>query len=422
MDIGSKQDNSPAPFCTVGDTATSTGGPCIGRGVIEFSNSPLGRPAGGIGKELDWSFAAYPSIGSPATGSVTSIAVRPSTTTDNSVLWADAIGGTTYLSSLPPAGTLAGTSTAFPPQKFTDSAVKDFLSNLDNALGFFAFAVNADSNPTTFPTTNNFREVSDQIDTGAAQSDTISMTYEKPSGYWRFDDAVGSTTAADSSDNLFTGTLLGTTPPGFVADTGAVGGHAFSFNGGNLQRVGSIGAVSSFSFIQNTVKFTISANIKLTDNTATTVQAIAGNTATTCEKGFFFVWENRAGFGTKQLRIDISKGVCGTPVIDVESPINVITDNNWHRVSVVGDGTNIKFYVDGTAYTTVSATPTSGSGTTMGTSSSGDSSRVLSIGVPTYSSVVAPFNGNLDDVRIYDEALTQNQVSQIPSHSFLFSP
>jgi len=139
--------------------------------------------------------------------------------------------------------------------------------------------------------------------------------------------------------------------------------------------VNGIGSVSSFSFIQNTGIFTLKCWLKLDDNTAAKAQCLIANTPASDEKGFFFAYKH-GGAQNNQLRLFIVKGQSGIPVIDSYSPIDVITDNDWHQVGATGDNTNVTFYVDAAPYSGTNA---------MGDKSSGDSTRVLNIGRYPYS-------------------------------------
>src|SRR3989338_7687024 len=97
-------------------------------------------------------------------------------------------------------------------------------------------------------------------------------------------------TANDSTSNANHGTLPGgANNP--TATTGQINGAA-AFASASSQYINSVGAVSSFSFIQNTGVFTNEIWAKLTNNTATQETSYFSNTPTSAEKGFFFVWNN----------------------------------------------------------------------------------------------------------------------------------
>jgi len=175
-------------------------------------------------------------------------------------------------------------------------------------------------------------------------------------------------------------------------------GQAFSFDGSD-DLVGSIGAPSTYSFIQNTGVFSIVAWIRLDNPAALLQQAITGNTQTTAEKGHFFIWENSDGL--QQLRVGLVAGTPGVPVIEASSGTNMITDNAWHHVAAVGDGTDVTFYVDGVG--------TLGTGT-IGTLSTGDSTRLMTLGTCGGACV---YDGQLDEVQIYDQSLNSAEILAI---------
>jgi hypothetical protein len=104
------------------------------------------------------------------------------------------------------------------------------------------------------------------------------------------------------------------------------------------------------------------------------------------------------------LDVLVAGGVLGTPIIFSTSPSHVITTNGWHHVAAVGNGTAVTFYVDGIAY------PGTG---TMGTKSSGGSTAVLSIGRCPYTTPNCQFNGEIDEVQIYNRSLGGAEIQAI---------
>ena len=176
-------------------------------------------------------------------------------------------------------------------------------------------------------------------------------------------------------------------------------GNCLSFNG-TSNYVGNIGTTASYSFVHNTGIFTIESWIRL-NSFVDHENMLVGNTPTGVEKGFWF--ELFVSGGAVRLRVNIPNGTGSTIISD--SPVGIITDTQWHHVLAVGNGVNITFYIDGIAFV--------GSGT-MGTFSTGPASRLLQIG-DTYSvafgvSGALNFNGQIDEVRIWNIALTQTQI------------
>lgn len=214
---------------------------------------------------------------------------------------------------------------------------------------------------------------------------------------WWDADAVTETTAYDIESGNH-GTLANGTD-----FTAGVVGQAFSLDGVD-DFVDDIGTPSSFSFIQNTGVFTVDAWIRLNDPNASREYAITSDTATSGEKGHFFVWRNGIYGATRQLIFTIANGAGPEIVIASASPPNVVTDTQWHHVAAVGNGTTITFYVDGNDY------PGTG---TMGNMSQGDSTRPLNLGRCPYVYPLCHFNGSIDEVEIFDRALNHGEILAI---------
>lgn len=79
-----------------------------------------------------------------------------------------------------------------------------------------------------------------------------------------------------------------------------------------------------------------------------------------------------------------------------------INDNTWHHVAAVYDGANVTLYVDGSSDGSVAKT---GNLTT--------SSRNVRIGARHTTSMGEYFTGIIDDVRIYNKALSASEIQQI---------
>ena len=205
---------------------------------------------------------------------------------------------------------------------------------------------------------------------------TATMELPKYNGY------LGSTTAADANDP----------PPD---------GQGLSFSTDDY--VGDVGGVSSFSFIQNTGKFTIIICAALTDHTADKMQVLLGSTGTTADKGFYFAWDNRIGLGTKQLRSSVNKGVGGTSVISSVSPENVVLDNLPHLFAIKGNGANINYVVDRTHLAGTSS---------MGAFSSGYSTRVINFGRYNGAAPGGYLDGKTYYGLIYDRELNGAEIEQ----------
>jgi hypothetical protein len=219
-------------------------------------------------------------------------------------------------------------------------------------------------------------------------------------GWWKLDDN-GGVTASDSS-NIFgqtqnDGTLSGATLPSWVAGKMSYG---LTFDGSSS--FVSIGSAASLNF---TGSGTLSGWIKTTS---------AGT-------GVIFIKTSDGGGVGRwgmQIRINLSKAEAyvvttsaGVTAFNVTSTNN-IDDGNWHHVVEVWDNATgiITLYIDGVSKTTSTGTNTLRSG--LGTSY---------IGKQTNSANTSQnfFNGSIDDVRIYNRALSAGEVRDIyESNSF----
>jgi hypothetical protein len=217
-------------------------------------------------------------------------------------------------------------------------------------------------------------------------------------GWWKFDDAAGSTTAADSSVNGNNGTLQNFTDTTTVWGTGVTGG-ALNFNGDatgtDLVAIPNVGtpAPAALDF-SSSPTFTLSAWVKCpASNSAAIICKGSGNggeqycldTQTT---GFRFFVRNSAAAAT---------------IITGLMPPN----NNWQHIVAVFDAINgiQTIYTNGTlAITGVAPFDLL------------VNSHEVSIGNRQSSAVSAynlPLTGGIDDVRIYNRALTSADIQQL---------
>ena len=202
-------------------------------------------------------------------------------------------------------------------------------------------------------------------------------------GYWAFEEGIG-TRAVDSSFNNNIGTLTTMDNSDWV--TGRVGG-ALDFDGGNeyVQMAG-------YYPVTGGNPRTISAWIKPRDTGAAKVIAMWGSTAVSGGRFQFVVT-----VGDK-LSIGIEGSSFGG-VVDVE-------DGFWHHVVAKCTGNNLNtcsLFVDGSLDTN------SGTSATIDTTSTNDP---LTIGYWP-SGTFGPFDGQIDEVRIYNRALTSSEVERL---------
>jgi hypothetical protein len=200
-------------------------------------------------------------------------------------------------------------------------------------------------------------------------------------GWWTFDgDALTSATATDMSGNGNNGTLVGSPTPVI----GKVG-QALKFNnqGINLTDTGLI-ATSSF-----TVTAWIKASTDVSD-----YRTIIDKTISVNNRNYWL--ELDVTTGNLSLRTSFN----GTASAFTTS--SALNDNRWHHVTASYDGSHIYMYVDGTLVLNTATTGSIDSASGM----------VASIGYEKFNNS-RWFSGSLDDVRIYNRALSATEVQQL---------
>ncbi len=207
-------------------------------------------------------------------------------------------------------------------------------------------------------------------------------------GYWSLEDATG-TKATDFSGQGNTGTLTN----GPVWTTGKYG-KAVSFDGTNDYVLEATAATTQMG----SGNFTVSAWINTT---------ISSSYATIVDKGFngtlpYYYYLIHGTNGAIDFSINSSNN---NGISDTERGTG-LNDGNWHHVVMVADRTGanvVKIYTDGTqAGTNINA-----SGMT-GTINPSEKLRIGYTDTNQY-----PFPGKIDDVRIYNRALSAAEVSNL---------
>ncbi len=197
-------------------------------------------------------------------------------------------------------------------------------------------------------------------------------------GHWKFDEGSG-TSAADSSGSGNNAALFGS--PSWI--TGKVGSGALSFNGSNYVK-----APNSAS-LRITNDFTISAWIK---RGAINVYSEIINKvdAPDADYEFYINDQNQLQFYAATLS---PQGATASGTLNDTA--------SWHHVLVVRNGNTTTFYVDG-----------SQRGSATQTGSMSPSNRELYIGSITPQGY-GYWTGALDEVRIYNRALSSSEISNI---------
>jgi hypothetical protein len=201
-------------------------------------------------------------------------------------------------------------------------------------------------------------------------------------GYWKLDDASG-TSATDSSGNGNTGTLTN----GPTWTTGQIGG-AVDFDGTNDY----IDSGTGSSLNVGGTNLTISAWAKKTTGTDGVMNIV-----------------NRGQSGVGGYNFGIGVNTCGAHSMNM-SKLGVVhicvgsfpQDTNWHHVVAVWNSSGQKIYVDGV----VSGTDSNNQSFNAAYSGS------LKIGMD-YDGTSSPFKGSLDEVRIYNRALSADEVAKL---------
>ncbi len=227
-----------------------------------------------------------------------------------------------------------------------------------------------------------------------------------PIGYWRFDDATGQL-AADTSGYGNPGTL--TDFPG--DDSMWVSGRindALNFN--------PIGTVAPFEYVTLTNS---SGNFDFGSDSRFSLAAWVRSVGT--EPAGAAILAKGYGGGGEQYCIDVQNGTyrffvrqaTGGTAVQITPPI--APNGRWQHLVATLDATasSMAFYINGqlvgTGITT-SVLPTN---------------HVVSVGcreASTVSGYTLPFQGLIDDVRIYNRALTSNQVQQLYASAPVLPP
>ncbi len=213
-------------------------------------------------------------------------------------------------------------------------------------------------------------------------------------GLWTFDGADIGTSFLDRSGNGFNGYLVGTNNATSSRKTIGKMGQAFSFGG---LSTGGINLGSSNSL--DPTRFTIAAWVK-------------ANTPQTYNTGV--IYSNARDFtgsynGTV---LEVSSGNGGKLLLDIDNAGTIIGYNSnssiatstWTHVIATYDGSNVKFYINGVLDKTSVATMDPGVPATF-------NSYIGSMGYQN--GTVYTFDGKLDDVRLYNRAITASEAQQL---------
>lgn len=192
---------------------------------------------------------------------------------------------------------------------------------------------------------------------------------------------TGDNTVLDATGNGHDGTLVN----GTTYDTGVIG-QAFKFDG-----VDDYISVSGDAALQPAT-ISVAMWIKATSNSAD--QLLIDSSHGPGNAGWAVQLFGTARVATQENRVDFAYGN-GAGFPHVQSTA-IVADGTWHHVLATLNGTDMRIYVDGGLDNTASYT-----GTPVASTNNGGEIRL-----GRHYSLNRQLNGLLDDVRIYDIAVT----------------
>lgn len=197
--------------------------------------------------------------------------------------------------------------------------------------------------------------------------------------FYRFDEGSG-TAALDASGNNFTGTLIG--GPTWIAGKY---GNAVNFDGTNDY-------VNSVDVDFPSGPFSVMAWFK----TTSTLISPLWHKITNCVNQNYYTWINDPGAGNMMVGL-----YDGTGYKEVNTTGASYTDGNWHHVALVVTTATVELFVDGVS-----------KGTAAHDNSIPTNDSTMTIGAQLAPSCTGNvfFAGAIDEVRVYNSALTMGQV------------
>ena len=217
-----------------------------------------------------------------------------------------------------------------------------------------------------------------------------------PVAYYKFDEGTGTSNVYDSSGNGLTGTMNGSmTESDWVPGKF---GKALDFDGSD-----DYIEIGSSSKVDNSSAGTLEAWIKL--DVISTEQSIfnfGGAAVANAGRFNFYIGSNNRLYIVQQTDGGTLYGVLSGTGTDFAA-------NTWYYVSAVSDGSTYTLYINGVSVSLV-ATGGGNNGNWFSDTSVTETDRSV-IGRRYYNgSWSIPFNGNVDDVKIYNYARTPAQI------------
>jgi hypothetical protein len=234
---------------------------------------------------------------------------------------------------------------------------------------------------------------------GSLGSDAVTLTIESlaaaspatllnsgPVAYWRFDEAAGATSAQDCAG--------GHNATHTAVTTGAAGPRPSDYAGFDATNAaatydGSTSKTTSgVSLLNNLKEFTLSGWIKLADTQVSSDRIALFGQNDLAEFGLILV------DGALMVKLYTANG--GEVSFDASNLI----PGKWHHLAAVADGSSLSLYLDGESMA-VGGKPTTGYGT---------STDPFNIGFGVWDASGNYFTGAIDDVAVFDRALSAVEV------------
>ncbi|MDB5292692.1 MAG: coagulation factor 5/8 type domain protein, partial [Phycisphaerales bacterium] len=250
---------------------------------------------------------------------------------------------------------------------------------------------------------NSFNTISYSNYTNIANATTTSIGTQLPVDLYHFDEGSGTSTIDSVGNN--NGTLVGSPLPAWVTP-GRVGSANLSFSGNNANYSNGLSAVN----VQNNLAPILGSTSSLTAWIKTTEVGLSDG-STWQDPAITGVEQNGGGNDIRWGFLDTTGHIGIAPGDGATArSANPINDGQWHHVAFTRDAVTgiIKVYVDGV----LSATATGDTGNkTSQFFTIGANTNVASDGITRNGAVY--FNGQLDDVRIYNQVLDPAEISAL---------
>lgn len=207
-------------------------------------------------------------------------------------------------------------------------------------------------------------------------------------GWWKLDEGSGSS-VSDSSGNVVTGTLAGTST---WTGSGQMGGAV------SLDGVGNFVTFGDLASAEGMASLTVSIWVKFAAADTTSSSVFTKARSGLVSRSWSIVRN-----GTENYVFEVGNG---TTIVSAVTQA-AYQDTNWHHVVGVYNGSDVHIYVDGVD---ADSTPPAQTGTVS------DSAHHVCLGASAGGSntcAISLMNGLLDDARIYNRSLSASEVSQL---------